>query len=110
MPQQPNIQFNDSIVREDSAPVVISPYGFKEIAVEGQTYLQAMTKEEYIDALQNDPSISAEQLEKILSKIENNDATCFMYTTMRCATSDNCQVCNLGMVGVRYYCYCGDQN
>jgi hypothetical protein len=101
-----NFQFSSNIERGDNMPIVVSRYGFKEEIIDGKTYLLAMTKEEYLDALKNTPEIPNEHLDDLLARVNDDKATCYMYTTMACATRDNCQWCHLGNVGTSYYCYC----
>ena len=98
--------FSENIVRGDNMPVVVSRYGFKEETIDGKIYLLAMTKEEYVEVLKTSPDIPKEYLDELLIRVNDDKATCYMYTTMACATTDNCQWCNLGNVGTSYFCYC----
>jgi hypothetical protein len=98
--------FSNNVERGDNMPIVASKYGFREEIIDGRTYLVAMTKEEYLEAIKLDISIPKEYLDGLVREIENDKASCFMYTSYACATPDNCQWCSLGNVGPTYYCYC----
>ena len=101
-----NFAFGSHLERSDNMPVVASRWGFKEEIIDGTAYLVPMTQEEYVEAISNDPEIDQDNLSYVLDKVNSGTASCFMYTTMACATPDNCQWCHLGNVGNSYYCYC----
>lgn len=101
-----NLQFSSSLEKQNDAPVVASRYGFREEEIGGKRYLVPMTREEYLEAISQDPGITEDEKRHIAEKVASGTASCFMYTTMACATPNNCQWCHLGNVGTSYYCYC----
>jgi hypothetical protein len=106
MENKTTVEFNNDIERGNNLPVVASRYGFREEFIDGKKYLVAMTKDEYVDAVKNTTDIPKEHLDDLIQRIENDKASCYMYTTFACATRDNCQTCNIGVVQNRWYCYC----
>lgn len=49
--EQNNHDFLDGLETAENAPIVVSPYGFKKIQLDGKTYLTPMTEQEYMDVL-----------------------------------------------------------
>lgn len=49
--EQNNHNFLDGLETAEKAPIVLSPYGFKKIQLDGKTYLTPMTEQEYMDVL-----------------------------------------------------------
>lgn len=56
------------VEKSDNAYIVISPFGFKVIELDGKKYLQSITKEELREMLSNSNN---ETHKKILSEIDN---------------------------------------
>ncbi len=73
--------FSKNLERADNMPIMISRYGFREEMVDGKIYLIALTKEAYIDVLNNDAKIPKEHLNKLVEDGENGKTSYYMYTT-----------------------------
>ena len=101
-----NLNAHSEVEISQNSPVVISPYGFKIQEYDGKKYYFPMSKEEYIEALTDDPEIPEEFRSDLIQGVKEDKRSCYTITTMQCGTRNNCQWCSFTKSKDKFYCYC----